>query len=706
MSLLIALKKVPLWLQMVLLAIQLLFIIAIYNITSSLYADYQKHQRHLDALDQHSLYRKAIIHLGEFRGLCALASIQSTTKAHIASLCDEARFQVDDAFEKLGIGITERETLIDQEGAYYEVFLRETAYSEQLLNDLFALYRDSGIQLEEETDTYTTSRIIFVHLPDLIEKFGFVRGLTGLAMNDSVSQSSLYLAQGRVLEILSNTRNTIEAYETTSNSSAPSELLLDFEIIEESIISHIERLNTLRYESVNRNNLDLDFTLFIQATDVIDEIQTMLADTQSIYTEKLHEDQQATLIHLVTMLLGGALLQLLLLLMYRFVLQSVMEIEITSEKAVQASKSLAHTLEKQDRMFAIIGHELRTPAAALNMQLNEIEMRSPETTGVSEAIGTSQHLLDVLDDMRVGSDSSLITEHREASYLSIEQLVKEASDTLNYTAAQYKVQLALSIQNDTHQQHIGFRKQIRQIVINLTKNAIIHSQGDKICVNLSSQPQGSNTQFTVQISDNGTGIPSEEVEQLFSAFTRGKTTSSGTGLGLHISRELARSFNQGDLVYSANPEGGSVFTFTFTLRRVDSGTAAAAAAAAAKEHNLKNKKVLFVEDTATLRMLGKSLLAREGAEVIDVENGEQALQAFDTESFDLVMTDIMMPEMDGYQLTEALRAKGFNQPIIGLTGATVGNEAEKLLESGADRVLPKPLNLDSLQQVLEELEGN
>ena len=104
-------------------------------------------------------------------------------------------------------------------------------------------------------------------------------------------------------------------------------------------------------------------------------------------------------------------------------------------------------------------------------------------------------------------------------------------------------------------------------------------------------------------------------------------------------------------------------------------------------------------------MLGKTILTREGAEVVDVENGQLALEAYSKQTFDLVITDIMMPVMDGYELTETLRSWGATLPIIGVTGATVGNEADNLLAKGADRVMPKPLNLDNLETALKEIDA-
>jgi signal transduction histidine kinase len=693
------LKQIPLWLKLIMLATQGLFLFAVVVTLYGFYSDKTRHQAYDQATQQQKLYREAITKLGDFRGVCTLKRIKTDPSKELTQLCESAELQLVEALESLDYPAYEIEQILSVEGQYFEVFLKKTAYSEQLLTQLFQIYRDSGVQLEENILSYTSGRTIFIHLPDLIEKFGFVRGITGLANSGAVSRTSLYVAEGRVSEILSNTRNTIEAFEQAAIKSNPSELLIDFELVEQQIIEHFERLERYRFMEIRDPSRDYNLDLFLKATEIIDQIQTLYDDTEATYAGLLAVEQNKTHQYAISSSLLFVIAQLLLILMFRFMLRAIHQIEETSEQATKASASLSKTLKQQDKMFAIIGHELRTPAAALNMQLNELQLKEQQNQQVKEAHATSQHLLEVLDDMRVGTDTSLIMESRVETQLSVYRLIKEASHTLFYTADRFGIDIQVRGMSDDL--HVGYKKQIRQIIINMTKNAIVHSQGTQVILDLSYTSAEDQTNYQLQIIDNGKGIPDKDVERLFEAFERGDTQSSGTGLGLHISRELARSLPEGDLIYTPNPEGGAILTLSFTLKQVKQD--AAAAAAAAKEHPIKGKKILLVEDTATLRMLGKTILTREGADVVDAENGQLALEAYSKQSFDLVITDIMMPVMDGYELTETLRASGATLPIIGVTGATVGNEAETLLAKGADRVMPKPLNLDNLERVLQEL---
>ncbi len=696
------LKTIPSWLKAVILSMQGLLLIAVIVTMAGYYEDHQRHQAYEQATFKQKLYRKAITKLGEFRGICTLERIDPAPSKELSELCETAAFKLVEALEAMDYPANEIDQILSVDGQYYEIFLRESAYSEQLLKELFQIYRDSGVQLEEDTLSYTASRTIFVHLPDLIEKLDIVRGITGMTNSGLVSRNALFISEGRVSEILSNTRNTIEAFEEASASTSPSEFLFNFESIEQHIIEHFERIEAYRFMEFRNPTRDYNLDLFLKATEVIDEIQELYDFSEETYLSLLASEGDRTVQLAGLSVLFALVTQLLLILMFRFMLRAIHQIEETSEQALKASSSLANTLKQQDKMFAIIGHELRTPAAALNMQLNEMRLEMEQNKRIEEVHATSQHLLDVLDDMRVSTDKSLITESRVETQLSVYRIIKEASHTLYYIANQYGVDI--QVRGETDALHLGFKKQIRQIIINMIKNAIVHSQGTQVILDLGHTSTDGQTEYQLQIIDNGKGIKDQEIARLFEAFERGDTQASGTGLGLHISRELARSLANGDLVYSPNPEGGAIFTLSFTLKQAKQD-AAAAAAAAAKEHAIKGKKILLVEDTATLRMLGKTMLTREGAEVVDVENGQLALEAYSKQTFDLVITDIMMPIMDGYELTETLRSRGATLPIIGVTGATVGNEADNLLAKGADRVMPKPLNLDNLETALKEIDA-
>ena len=110
--------------------------------------------------------------------------------------------------------------------------------------------------------------------------------------------------------------------------------------------------------------------------------------------------------------------------------------------------------------------------------------------------------------------------------------------------------------------------------------------------------------------------------------------------------------------------------------------------------------MLIAEDNEMIRLASTQILNNNGATVTEAENGRIALELIEKQDFDLVITDVFMPEKDGYELTKALRDSGYDKPIVAVTAAMVGHESDKMLEMGASFVLPKPLNADKLKASL------
>ncbi|NVK00769.1 MAG: response regulator, partial [Oceanospirillaceae bacterium] len=119
---------------------------------------------------------------------------------------------------------------------------------------------------------------------------------------------------------------------------------------------------------------------------------------------------------------------------------------------------------------------------------------------------------------------------------------------------------------------------------------------------------------------------------------------------------------------------------------------------------LQGKRILFAEDQKTLQLLTSKVLKDAGAEVVVCDNGKQALDAFRAGEFDIVLTDLMMPEMSGDELIRHIRADGFTGQVVALTAAIIGKETEQLMEAGADAVLNKPLDIHDMKRTIAGLE--
>lgn len=359
----------------------------------------------------------------------------------------------------------------------------------------------------------------------------------------------------------------------------------------------------------------------------------------------------------------------------------------------QALDDLNKKKKQQEKLFATIGHELRTPAAALAMMLED---EQPDQRLLKK---TSEHLINVLDDMRVVTNPERLINGKIVN-ANIPAIINDALDFKQRLIQENKLKVHLQLSEYSHSTCRVNAQLLRQIVMNLIKNTLLHSGASDLWITVSS-PSDQPNQFTITFDDNGCGIENQHIANLFEAFERGESQAEGTGLGLHLSREFARSQLNGDLIYQHRPWGGARFALSMQLEPAEVTPQPVELKNLA--HPLKDRRILYVEDSDTLRVLTKHILAASGATVDCAIDGADAQSYLNNHHYDLIISDIFMPNMDGYQLTREIRARGLTTPIIGATAATIGNEIEQMLIAGADRVISKPFTLPQVESLFGEI---
>ena len=357
--------------------------------------------------------------------------------------------------------------------------------------------------------------------------------------------------------------------------------------------------------------------------------------------------------------------------------------------------------ERQSRLFAIIGHELRTPIATLKMMLEEQGVYELPPYG-KQTEETMKHTLSVLDDLRSVTQPQQQV-HSETPASPYEQL-EQTLGSLGGLLQAHNIRPHFLSNPASQTLCLLDRQSLRQMITNLIKNAAVHSGASELWLTLEAEPQpDQRINLKVSLSDNGKGIPESDIETLFEPFRRGDTQADGTGLGLHICRDLAQRMG-GTLTYEASAQGGAKFNFTASLRLAEQAEAEIELQTQTEDQRLplQDMQVLYAEDQKTLQMLTAALLKKQGAQVVVANDGEEALELFKTHTFDFVLTDIMMPNVDGYGLTRALRQQGYTNLIIGLTAATIGLETDELLLAGADATLSKPVDIKKLCDLIAQ----
>ena len=371
----------------------------------------------------------------------------------------------------------------------------------------------------------------------------------------------------------------------------------------------------------------------------------------------------------------------------------------------QVRLQLQTRAEREHQMFAVIGHELRTPAASIKMLLDEIEL-DPTSKETQILMDQVEHLLDVLDDVRMLVNPDRVYQS-EARVLALRPLIARAIDSLAPLSQDAKIHVRLAADEGADKEYRFNPQILRQLTLNLIRNACFHSGASILNLTLRTlEIDDLSTKVVLRVEDNGRGVPKDFQPSLFVPFHREDKESQGMGLGLSICQTLVKRFH-GSIRYEDTPGGGATFVVEFVLNpAIDENLiidAEAVREEVISQIPWNRLRVLVAEDNPTIRMLTEKILETKGALVFSGADGQLALDRFDGNDINLVLTDIFMPTMDGYDLTRALREQKFKGPIIGVSAAVVGEETDSLLKAGADLVLSKPIKLDELNNALLQL---
>lgn len=367
------------------------------------------------------------------------------------------------------------------------------------------------------------------------------------------------------------------------------------------------------------------------------------------------------------------------------------------------SLSFAKLQQEQDlqqKMFSMINHELRTPASAIHMLTADDEKQfSAEERETIHSI--TDHLLSVLDNMREVTKPQTANFEDEETISSLAAIMRSVTSTTQPFCLSNHIKQTLEMSDAAQQPVYIHASAVRKVLINLIKNAAIHSEASQVNVSvelLSETPD--NLRYRISIADNGKGISKQDQQTMYGAFSRGQTRAEGSGLGLHISR-LIITKQGGELSYKENKPNGSLFEVELLLPKAEE---ARPETQTSDTEPFKSLTFLLAEDNPTLRLLTKALLERAGASVEVAIDGAEALKVWQAQpDVDIVLTDMIMPNMSGYELTAQLRKENFAGLIIGATGATGAEELASVMAAGADAVIEKPLTREKLIETLNQL---
>ncbi|HSN47133.1 MAG TPA: ATP-binding protein [Flavobacterium sp.] len=366
------------------------------------------------------------------------------------------------------------------------------------------------------------------------------------------------------------------------------------------------------------------------------------------------------------------------------------ELVLAKEKAEKASNA-------RSEFLSTVSHELRTPLNAINGIAHLLLKEKPKKSQMNylESLQFSGNYLtnfinDILEINKIDSNKAQI----EQINFNLKLLLDNVQNSLKELAPPNNNNFNLEIDSDIPDYLIGDPTKLSQILMNLINNALKFTQDGEVTVItklVSLEYKKASIYF--EIKDNGIGIPEDKLESVFDSFSQGSVGINrkygGTGLGLTIVKKLVAILG-GEIKLESVVDKGSSFSFELLFKVSRKPLKIDRNLKPNKENNLKDKKILVVEDNKINQMVTKKMLENKGVLCEIVDNGEDAIEISKNNKFDLILMDVHLPGINGTIATNKIREFDTTTPIIALTAISLNENRKMLLSYGMNDVITKP----------------
>jgi signal transduction histidine kinase/DNA-binding NarL/FixJ family response regulator len=358
--------------------------------------------------------------------------------------------------------------------------------------------------------------------------------------------------------------------------------------------------------------------------------------------------------------------------------------------------ALAHRSERaKSRFLAEVGHELRTPLQGMQGLL-DLAAEAPSEVSMSElreVFGSLKTVVDDLTDLAaLGGGAPL-----NLKPIDIAELVESESQMAAALARRKGIAFAMDLRAPSPFASVD-NARVRQVVRNLLSNAVKYTERGAITLRLTMvSAVDEKIRISIVVEDSGPGFTDSQLLRLFEPFDRGeRDDANGLGLGLTLARRIAERMG-GTLTAANRAPAGAAFTFAFDAEPADNAPIPLA--------STDPLRIMLVEDVPLNRRMIATMLRRAGHDVSEAEDGAAALNLHRTGQFDLVLLDVGLPDIDGFQILEAMKRASRSSPaqIIILTASTAPEVVERALSLGAARILHKPISIDELRTAIQSV---
>ena len=387
---------------------------------------------------------------------------------------------------------------------------------------------------------------------------------------------------------------------------------------------------------------------------------------------------------------------------------------MTFENQLKKAKELAENAEKEQfRFLSTMSHEIRTPLNAVVGITKILLMENPRKNQINNLLTldfSCKNLLNIVNDVLDYNKLKSNNVKLESTHFDIKILVDDIKAMMRSMLKNPDVDLIFNVDNTIPNVLTGDSTRITQILYNLLSNAIKFTEKGFIKLEITLEEKlADKVLLRFIIEDSGIGIKEENQKKIFSEFRQSSASINrkygGTGLGLPIVVKLLKLMGS-DIELDSTYGKGTTFSFPLKLNLSRRETLDRKAAFAGYDDSLKDKRILLVEDNQVNQLVVKRFLTKWNAIIDIVENGQECLDKLEEKTYDIVLMDLNMPIMDGYEATKIIRTTPSpyqDVPIIALTAAAIGEIRQKTKSIGFNQYMSKPFEPKALFTILKEL---
>ena len=451
---------------------------------------------------------------------------------------------------------------------------------------------------------------------------------------------------------------------------------------------------------------------YIEITHNILELSYMLNDRNMFLIEvnlqmRKYSLQNTILIYKISLFIILLVIAALIFYFYKSYVKNILIMDKLKKEKAKTQKAL----EFKSQFLSNMSHEIRTPLNSIVSLIDLIiktKLNDKQKYMLDKVNAASNILLGVVNDILDISKIESGKMNLEITSINLKNCVHDVYNMLLVKAQENNISLTLNFHGVEDKNVFGDSLRISQILTNLVNNAIKFTREGSVDINVI---KDENNHYTFEVKDTGIGLKEEQIAILFEEFTQADMSTSrkygGTGLGLSISKKLVEMMG-GKIWIESKFGEGSTFSFSLVLQedntpeQINTDDELDNFDILSQINRLQNINILVAEDNKMNQMVVSMLLEDSMINIDFADDGQIAIDMFNKHSYNLILMDIQMPNMNGYEATEVIKKLNPNIKIIGLSANAMQEDITKAFEYGMDDYLTKPIDMDKLYLTLHK----